>query len=167
VDYDPLKISYADLIAVYWGVAPLFESFSKQYTGIIYYTDEEQRTTALEALEKQEQKIGQKIYVEVIPLDRFYLAEDYHQKYYLKNSSTLYSDFLSFYGSESAVTNSTAAARINGYLGGNGTQDLLSKELNSYGLSEKGEKTLLDIAKKLFPLGGDRTCGILNIPGIL
>ena len=122
--------------------------------------------TALEALEKQEQKIGQEIYVEVLPLDHFYLAEDYHQKYYLKNSPMLYSDFRSFYNSESALTDSTAAARINGYLGGNGTQDLLNKELKSYGLSERGENTLLDIGKKLFPMGGDRTCGILNIQNI-
>jgi peptide-methionine (S)-S-oxide reductase len=42
---------------------------------------------------------------------------------------------------------STTAARLNGYLGGYGDPVTLEKELESYGLSDEGEKILLEIAE--------------------
>ena len=43
------------------------------------------------------------------------------------------------------LTNSTAAARINGYLGGHGALEQLESEMESLGLSEEGEQKLHDI----------------------
>ena len=42
---------------------------------------------------------------------------------------------------------STTAARLNGYVGGYGDPVLLEKELDSYGLSDEGERILLEIAE--------------------
>jgi len=44
---------------------------------------------------------------------------------------------------------STAAARVNGYLGGYGTVEALQTELSSFGLSPEGSKKLLDIVYAL------------------
>ena len=43
---------------------------------------------------------------------------------------------------------STAVARLNGYVGGYGTPETLEKELNSLGLSEAGQMRLLEIADR-------------------
>ncbi|MGE5254210.1 MAG: hypothetical protein ACM3N7_09620 [Planctomycetaceae bacterium] len=45
--------------------------------------------------------------------------------------------------SEKDFVDSTAAARVNGYLGGYGTQAGLKDELDRLGLSEEGRKRLL------------------------
>jgi hypothetical protein len=39
---------------------------------------------------------------------------------------------------------STAVSRINGYLGGNGSCDMLKEEIDKLGLSEKGNRNLLN-----------------------
>ena len=43
---------------------------------------------------------------------------------------------------------STTASRLNGYTGGYGDPDTLERELDSYGLSDKGERILLEIAER-------------------
>jgi hypothetical protein len=43
--------------------------------------------------------------------------------------------------------NSMAAARFNGYIAGNGSLESLQQDLGSFGLSEQGEKLLLEIGK--------------------
>ena len=86
------------------------------------------------------------IQTEILPYSGFYIAEDYHQKYYLQQIPDLMKEFKAIYKKTIDFTNSTAAARINGYLGGFGTLDSLQKEIDSYGLSTAGNKKLLDLA---------------------
>ena len=53
------------------------------------------------------------------------------------------------YSSFNDIISSTAAARVNGYLGGYGTLKNLQAELDSYGLSLEATKHLLDFVKAL------------------
>ncbi|MFC1831369.1 hypothetical protein ACFL0S_05045 [Thermodesulfobacteriota bacterium] len=46
------------------------------------------------------------------------------------------------------LVDSTAAARLNGYLGGHGSRDQLLKEINSLGLSAEAEQVLTDMIRK-------------------
>ncbi|MCQ4636574.1 peptide-methionine (R)-S-oxide reductase MsrB [Anaerovorax odorimutans] len=59
-----------------WGV---------QYRSGIYYTDEGDLPAILAAIEKQREKYGQPVATEVLPLDNFFPAEEYHQDYLGKN----------------------------------------------------------------------------------
>ncbi|MFC1945961.1 hypothetical protein ACFLW1_02045 [Chloroflexota bacterium] len=52
--------------------------------------------------------------------------------------------------------NSTAAARINGYLSGHGTADQFAREIGLLGLSEKGQELLIELAGRSNPA----LCGI-------
>ncbi|HEX5682193.1 MAG TPA: peptide methionine sulfoxide reductase, partial [Desulfobacterales bacterium] len=70
-------------------------------------------------------------------------AETYHQKYYLRGNKQLLRELLRYYPQEEGLMNSTAAARVNGYLGRNGTADSLKAEIEGYGLSESSRQTLL------------------------
>ena len=91
--YDPSKVSYEELLAVYWrNVDPLtadrqFCDRGSQYRpGIYYGNDEEQRLA--EASKKHWEDSGrfdQPIVVEIEAATPFYPAEEYHQDYYKKN----------------------------------------------------------------------------------
>ncbi len=61
----------------------------------------------------------------------------------LRNDSALLDEFETKYPSVEQLISSTAAARVNGYLGGSGTCDQLRSEINDLGLSESGRNRLL------------------------
>lgn len=85
VDYDPALITYEELLAEFWDAhRPIRPSRSRQYASIIFYADEAQRIAAEASKRALEAGIGT-LYTEIVPLDRFYLAEEYHQHYYAKN----------------------------------------------------------------------------------
>ena len=81
-----------------------------------------------------------------MPFSEFYLAEDYHQKYYLGSESSLLKELQNIYPDIDDFIYSTAVARVNGYAGGYGDPATLERELDSLGLSEAGRTKLLEIA---------------------
>jgi len=115
---------------------------------IVFYHNEEQKKLAIESKEREEFRLGHSIVTEIIPFSEFYLAEDYHQKYYLHQETDLVRELSAIYPDISDFIDSTAVARLNGYVGGYGTPETLEKELNSLGLSEAGKKSLLAIADR-------------------
>jgi peptide-methionine (S)-S-oxide reductase len=145
VDFDPAIISYDQLLQAFWsGHEPTYPS-EGQYRSAILYNSEDQRKAAVSSKQQQEAKLGQTIYTYIEPLTRFYLAEDYHQKYYLQNSD-LMKEISTIYPDPAVFRDSTAAARINGALAGYGNQETLKKEIGSLGLSPAGQKEILTIA---------------------
>jgi peptide methionine sulfoxide reductase msrA/msrB len=93
VIYDPAKISYEDLLDVFWHhVDPTdaggqFVDRGSQYRSAIFYANETQKQIA-EASKKRLEESGQfnkPIVTDILPLGEFYPAEDYHQDYYKKN----------------------------------------------------------------------------------
>ena len=56
-----------------------------QYRTGIYYTDPADRAVALQALEREQAHHDRPLAVEVLPLGNFYPAEEYHQRYLVKN----------------------------------------------------------------------------------
>jgi peptide-methionine (S)-S-oxide reductase len=145
IDYDPSQISYAELLDLFWAShSPTSRPFSKQYASIIFYHDEQQKRLAEESLDRETIRRGVPIYTEIRPLTRFYLAEDYHQKYRLRQDRVLLAEFQRIYPDPADLVASTAAARVNGYLGGNGSPDQLQAEIDDLGLSETAKERLLD-----------------------
>jgi peptide-methionine (S)-S-oxide reductase len=53
--------------------------------------------------------------------------------------------YVAIYPESQSFVDSTATARLNGYLGGNGTLEQLQAEIDSYGLSLQAKEKLLDI----------------------
>jgi peptide-methionine (S)-S-oxide reductase len=149
------------LLALFWeSNHNEYPSWSKQYKSIIFYHNDMQRMLALESKEREEKEREKKLYTEIIPFTRFYLAEDYHQKFRLRREYDMLEEFRLMYPKEGDLINSTSAARVNGYLAGYGTYADLTRELASLGLSERGGKKLLDIVRTYQQREWKSTCQI-------
>ena len=77
------------------------------------------------------------LFTDILPAGIFYLAEDYHQKYLLRRNPGLMSEFSRMYPQVRLFIDSTAAAGVNGYLGGHGSTEQLQQEIKRLGLSPK------------------------------
>ena len=149
VDYDPERITYAQLLDVFWrSHRPTGRSWSRQYMNAVFYHDERQRQQAMDSKTAVERKIGRTVKTEVVPLLSFTMAEDYHQKYILKGRDALNNEMTSIYPSHRDFVDSTAVARLNGYAGGNGSRDQLSREIESLGLSADVKKVLAEMVRR-------------------
>ena len=98
----------------------------------------------MESRDCEAARINAKIQTEILPTSEFTLAEDYHQKYFLQAETLFVKDFRTIYPSIGDFLNSTATARVNGYVGGYGTLAALKGELDQLGLSDAGRKMLLN-----------------------
>jgi methionine-S-sulfoxide reductase len=93
VTYDPKQISYPQLLDIFWRqINPTqadgqFHDIGLSYQAAIFYGNEEEKKAA-EASKESLGKSGRfqkPIVTEILPALEFYPAEEYHQKYYLKN----------------------------------------------------------------------------------
>lgn len=144
IDYDPGTVSYGQLVSLFWGMHnPCAASGSRQYVSAIFYHNEAQKKVALATRAQEAVKRGRAVTTEIRPVDGFTVAEDYHQKHLLRQEPSLLGDFQEMYPDALGLMNSTAAARVNGYLGGHGTEAMLRADLPRLGLSPAGNKRLL------------------------
>ena len=143
IDFDPTIITYEELLEIFWNSHnPIAQPWSRQYMSIIFYHNEDQKSVALASKHWKETRLGREILTEVIPFSEFYLAEDYHQKYYLQQKPDLFNEFAAIYPEIGQLILSTAVARVNGYIGGYGSFESLQKQINSFGLSPIGNEKL-------------------------
>jgi methionine-S-sulfoxide reductase len=91
--YDPAKISYEQLLDIYWKqIDPTqsdgqFTDIGPSYRAAIFYGSDEEKKVAELSKEKlgHSGKFKKPIVTEILPSTKFYPAEDYHQKYYQQN----------------------------------------------------------------------------------
>ncbi len=91
VVYDPKKISYPDLLKVFWANHNPTQGMRQgndsgtQYRSAAYYADDAQQQAAQESRDAFQGNLSSagygQITTEVAPLGAFYFAEDYHQQY--------------------------------------------------------------------------------------
>ena len=149
IDYDPSRISYHQLLDIFWqNHDPTQRAWSRQYMSAIFFHNEDQQRLALQSKTGEEQRRNKKIQTEILPFTEFYLAEDYHQKYHLRQHQDLMREFMAFYSRNIDFINSTAAARVNGYVGGYGTSEEIEANLDRLGLSAGSQKKLVILANQ-------------------
>jgi peptide-methionine (S)-S-oxide reductase len=148
IDYDPSKISYRKLVEMFWSNHSVCgKPYSRQYQSIIFYHNDEQKKIAVETRDAEQAKQKDKIVTEINPLGQFTLAEDYHQKYELRQHREFLAAMTAVYPKDADLVNSTVAARLNSYVSGNGSAEVLKKEIDSYGLSKELKEKLLEMVK--------------------
>jgi peptide methionine sulfoxide reductase msrA/msrB len=91
--YDPAKVTYGDLLDIFWKhVDPTdangqFVDRGPQYRTVIFYHDDDQKRLAEESKGElaKSGRFDRPIVTEIVKFSEFYEAEDYHQDYYKKN----------------------------------------------------------------------------------
>lgn len=143
VDYDPGQISFDRLLDEFWSFPNSCERTGiRQYMSIIFYHNDEQRQAALASRQREAAKRQQEIATPIVPADTFTVAEDYHQKFYLRQCPQIAREMRARYASATDFMNSTLAMKLNAYLAGHGTRRRLDSEINGFGLSEMGQQAL-------------------------
>ncbi len=88
ITFDPAKISYAQLLEVFWQAHDPTtlnrqgNDAGTQYRSIILYHDEKQKLLAEKSKLEAQKDFFKPIVTEIVPLTKFYSAEDYHQGYF-------------------------------------------------------------------------------------
>lgn len=146
VEYDPNAVTYEELLEVFWSSHdPTRRSWSRQYMSAILTSDDRQRAAAESTRDAVAERTGRRVWTEIAPAGPFFPAEDYHQKYMLRQDPGLWKEFRAIYPDFAKLVASTAAARVNGYLSGCGSADVVMNELSSYGLSASGSARILEL----------------------
>lgn len=99
VEYDPSKITYGQLLRIFFSVAHDPTQLNRQgndvgtsYRSVIFYANDEQKKIATFYIAQLDaaHAFAKPIVTQVVPLKGFYAAEDYHQDYALKNPNNPY-----------------------------------------------------------------------------
>ena len=95
VEYDPSKVSYEELLTVFWDshdpttLNRQGPDVGTQYRSAIFFHTPEQGSAAIASKEKLQRsgRYKKPIVTEITPASQFYRAEDYHQQYFEKRGS--------------------------------------------------------------------------------
>ncbi|TET46948.1 bifunctional methionine sulfoxide reductase B/A protein [candidate division TA06 bacterium] len=96
IEYDPKKISFEELLDVFWEVHDPTSlnrqgpDVGTQYRSVIFYHTPQQKDAATRSIESLPKKLQEKIVTEIVPAGEFYEAENYHQDYYKNNPNASY-----------------------------------------------------------------------------
>ncbi len=93
VTYDPGRVSFDQLLAVYWKIHDPTQvdrqgpDIGSQYRSVIFFHTERQRTAAEASRAAEQERNHKPIATTIEPATGFYMAEDYHQCYLEKRRS--------------------------------------------------------------------------------
>ena len=96
VVFDAKVITLAEILDIFWAIHDPTtlnrqgNDEGTQYRSIILYADNAQKQAAEQAVEQIANAWPNRIVTEVVPLERFYPAEDYHKNYFLNHPEQAY-----------------------------------------------------------------------------
>jgi len=100
IEFDPKKISYDKMLNYFWDAhdpTTLNRQGSDtgtQYRSVIFYSNDAQKAAAEKSKAEAQKRFKDPIVTEIVPLKKFYKAEDYHQNYYNDNQNQGYCQFV-------------------------------------------------------------------------
>ena len=87
VEFDPSSLSYEELLDVFWGchdpttLNRQGPDRGTQYRSVFYFADSAQEASAIKSKEQNSGRFPNPIVTEITAASKYYIAEDYHQKY--------------------------------------------------------------------------------------
>lgn len=102
IEYDPTQVKYEDLLAVFFGshdpstLNRQGADVGTQYRSVIFYTTEAQKQIAEKVIAdiNASSPEGKPVVTEVVPLTKFYIAENYHKDYYSNHPENGYCELV-------------------------------------------------------------------------
>jgi len=134
------------LLSLFFAAHNCFRTaFSRQYKSIIFVHDAEQERTARAAKAALQARTGRTVQTDIVTAWEFYRAENYHQKYALQGKKAILEEFRRMYPDFGGIVDSTAAARVNGFLYGCGSPDEVRRLKDDLGLSSEAVDRLIQV----------------------
>jgi len=96
------------------------------------------------------------VHTEIVPLTAFYLAEEHHQKYYLRRLRHVYDELRCRFASLEEFLAEPLVTRCNAYAAGHGTSEQLRQDLESNDLSTTARSAFQQATTKRWSLFGRR-----------
>jgi peptide-methionine (S)-S-oxide reductase len=96
IDYDPARITLERLLKFFWSahdptqVGGQGDDMGPNYRSIILYTNDTQKAAAEKSRDEAQPGLHAPITTEIVPLTKFWPAEDYHQDYFKKHPDQAY-----------------------------------------------------------------------------
>ena len=100
VTFDPQKVTYSEILDIFWKAHDPTTlnrqgaDVGTQYRSGIYYSSEEQKTKAEKSLTNAQSAFDNNIVTEILPVQKYTVAEDYHQDYYNNNKNASYCSYI-------------------------------------------------------------------------
>lgn len=153
IDFDPDIISVEDILNVFWNhhnPVNINDYKGQQYMSLLLYHDEKQRERMVEVIEKRtrESHKGETLTL-IAPYEGLHLAEDHHQKYYLKRYPDAYGKLNILYPNHNDLVNSTLAARLNGLAKGYTNLERITNEIPQWPMSITNQKMMIDSIRNM------------------
>ncbi|WP_423190407.1 peptide-methionine (S)-S-oxide reductase MsrA [Alkalibacterium sp. f15] len=152
IDFDSSLLSYEDILQIYWDSHDAVKDRSfkgRQYLSLLIVHSTNQRETVELIKIEWEKRHGKTIGTE-IQYDRpFYPAENRHQKYFLKRFPKAMESILPLFSDHQHFTDSTIAARLNGFVRENGRLNDIKDEISDWQLTDEEENVLQNMLQKI------------------
>ena len=100
VTFDPQKVTFSEILDIFWKAHDPTTlnrqgaDVGTQYRSGIYYSSQEQKTIAEKSLTNAQSAFDNNIVTEILPVQKYTVAEDYHQDYYNNNKNAPYCSFV-------------------------------------------------------------------------
>jgi len=133
ITFNPSVISYEQLLDVFWKNHNPHTPSRPQYMSAVFCHGPHQLEAARASMEAVQRASVQPVYTEIKEAEEFYTAEDYHQKYLLRRHPLL---LKSLQLSDAEIISSYAAAKLNAFVAGNGTNQHFEEVRHELALSE-------------------------------
>jgi hypothetical protein len=149
VDFDPASLGFSEILDEFFKAHnPFGAARGTQYMTALFWHDAEQLASVESRVaQMQAEAGGAQVTTKILAFDGFHLAEDYHQKYTLRRHREFEAALLDLYPNLLEFVNSTAAARLNGYLAGHGSRAALANNLPELGLTDAAQEMLLALRR--------------------
>lgn len=148
VYYDSSKIAFENLLTIFeknhnYIVRPNL----LQYYSAIFYNNENEKELCLDWKKNKKEELKTEVLTRISPIEKFYYAEFYHQKYYVQLEPVIMSNLRSKFSTGNDLISSPLCHKLNVYLAGYGSLKELNKELEDFNLSEDAKNRLLSIVE--------------------
>lgn len=153
MDFDPNTISLEDILNVFWNhhnPVNINDYKGRQYMSILLYHDEKQRERMDQVIEKRK-KLGNKgeTLTLIAPYEGLHLAENNHQKYYLKRYPDAFDKLSILYPNHNDLVNSTLAARMNGLAKGYTNLEHIRNEIKQWSMNLDDQSHIMDVIREI------------------
>ena len=151
VEYDPMTLSYGQLLDIFLNCCGCRETSSSSCISCVFVKNEFEKRLAQAALSRYELRLDSENYVKVAMYKTFYKAEKWRQKHFLRMLPPLMDELRRVYPDEDRLIQSTLATRLNGILGQRSFRDFsapyVPEDFEFYDLSESAADILRNVMK--------------------